>query len=63
MLAAKAGKSARDLANWFIEAFWVPPYLACCGIEDRRNGAKQSSVLRTPQIDGKRSLIATEKQG
>jgi hypothetical protein len=48
MLAAKAGKSARDLADWFIESFWVPPYLACCGIEDRRNGAKQSPVLRTP---------------
>jgi hypothetical protein len=37
MFASKARKRAGDLANCFIEAFRMPPYLACRGIEDWGN--------------------------
>ena len=63
MLASQAGKRAGDLANCVIETFRMPPYLARLRVEDRCNGTKQTLVLWCPEIDGKRSLIATEEQG
>ena len=63
MLASQARKRAGDLANCVIETFRMPPYLARLRVEDRCNGTKQTLVLWCPEIDGKRSLIATEEQG
>jgi hypothetical protein len=63
MLASQARKRASDLPSYVIKAFWMPPYFARRGIEDRSYGATQTLVLRCPEIDGERSLIATEKQG
>ena len=63
MLASQARKRASDLANCIIEALRMPPYLASRGIENRSNRAKQSLVLRVPEIDGERSLIAPKDQG
>ena len=63
MLASQAGKRAGDLPNCVIKAFWMPPYLARLCVEDRCNGTMQTLVLRVPEIDGERSLIAPKEQG
>ena len=63
MLAFQAGERAGDLTNSFIEALRMPPYLARRGVENRSDGTSQALVLWVPEIDGKRSLGATEDQG
>ena len=63
MFAAEARERTGDLANCFIEALRMPPYLARLRVEDRCNGTMQTLVLRVPKIDSKRSLVTTEEQG
>ena len=48
MLASQTRKRAGDLPNCVIEALWMPPCLARCGIEDRSDGATQTIVLWVP---------------
>jgi len=61
MLAVQAGDRASDLANCVIEALGMRPYLACRGVEDRSDGTTQPLILWVPEIDGERSLVATEE--
>ena len=60
VLASQAGDRAGDLANGFFKAIGQIEQLASRGIEDRRNRPAQGLVLRIPEFNGKRSLVATE---
>jgi len=61
MLAVQTGERAGDLPNSVIEALRMRPYLTPRGVEDRSDRTPQPLVLWVPEIDGERSLVATEE--
>ena len=60
VLASQAGDRAGDLVNGFFKVIRQIEHLASCGIEYRRNRSAQCLVLRIPEFDSKRSLVAAE---
>ena len=61
VLAFQAGDRTADTAKCLIELLRQVEHFAGRGVEERRNRSAQGFVLRIPELDCERSLMAAEK--